>query len=167
VKQALQSKALRTVLIVVGVLLLSYIVLFRIPIKVAIAPDELHEYEGIIVVRDLAGPPTDYLIIGDQRGLFPQEVRSPVWLEGKVPPDGYGTGFYLSHNRYVCFVEPAGERAPHYRDALSPAGEQYPIYNVTDWTVLAPVERGEINPLFDALFSPRDQVCLVDMLLPF
>ncbi len=70
------------------VFLILYVCCSFIPVQRVVFPADLENFENAIVVRYGLGPPTDYRIIGDSRGLFknPSEDYVAVNLLGNVPP---------------------------------------------------------------------------------
>ena len=144
---------------VVGIALIIVLIFFAgtfVPVQRAIFPEDLSDYDNVIVVQYGLGPPTDFMMIGNSEGLFesPAEEWIDVSLLGNIPPgEKYSNDFEKMHTQYVCFVEYKGKQTFLDQGLID-------TYTVSDWAPLGPIDRGNIP----SCLAPRNYTCLWDII---
>lgn len=145
----------KLILICMGVLVIGYIIISRIPIKNTVKIEEINQFQNCILVQETWHTGTGWEQVGDESGFLQSNQYKDVHLIGDIPFQK----FYAELNRdvnntFVCSVKYTGNYT------IPNTSETYEQYEVLEWYPLYPVKRNTILPDF---FYPNDYLSLSDL----
>lgn len=141
-----------SILLFFGVIVISFVISTRTPVKFAVRLEDLKEYPNSILVKETWHTGTGWEQVGDTSGYFKDESIKDVNLFGNIPPTVSPGGDHV--NTYLCQVQYTGLYSIEGNE------EQYEEYKVLEWYPIYPVKRDTILPSW---FYPDNYLSKYDL----